>query len=38
MSKKDKILKRLKSSPKDFTYNELKNGINIFWVCRRSKR
>lgn len=24
MSKKDKLLKRLKSRPKDFTYNELK--------------
>ena len=28
MSKKDKLLKRLKSKPKDFTYDELKTLLN----------
>ena len=30
MSKKEKIIERLKSKPKDFTYDEAKQVLNIF--------
>lgn len=30
MSRKEKIIKRLKSKPKDFTYEEAKHVLNIF--------
>lgn len=30
MSRKEKIIKRLKSKPKDFTYEEAKQVLNIF--------
>lgn len=30
MSKKDKLIKRLKSKPSDFTYEELKTLLNYF--------
>lgn len=37
MSKKEKILQRLKSKPKDFTYDELKTLLNYFGFNEYSK-
>ena len=39
MSKKDKLLEKLKSKPKDFTYNELKILLNYleFYENNRGK-
>lgn len=37
MSKKDKILKRLKSKPTDFTYNELRTLLNYLGFIESNK-
>ena len=37
MSKKDKLLKRLKSKPLDFTYDELKTLLNYLEFVEHSK-
>ena len=37
MSKKDKLIQRLKSKPKDFTYDELKTLLNYLEFVEHSK-
>lgn len=37
MSKKDKILKRLKSKPTDFTYDEIKTLLNYLGFIENNK-
>jgi len=37
MSKKEKIINRLKSKPKDFTYEEAKNVLNRFGFVEDNK-
>ena len=37
MSKKDKLLKRLKSKPSDFTYDELKTLLNYLGFVENNK-
>lgn len=37
MSKKEKILERLKSKPKDFTYEEAKQVLSIFGFVEYNK-
>lgn len=37
MSKKEKLLQRLKSKPKDFTYNEAKTILNKFGFVEDNK-
>lgn len=37
MSKKEKIIERLKSKPKDFTYDEAKQVLNIFGFIENNK-
>ena len=37
MSKKEKLIERLKSKPKDFTYDELKTLLNYLEFCENSK-
>lgn len=37
MSKKEKIINRLKLKPKDFTYDEAKNVLNIFGFIENNK-
>lgn len=37
MSKKDKLLKRLKSNPSDFTYNELRTLLNYLGFVENNK-
>lgn len=37
MSKKDKLIERLKSKPKDFTYDELKVLLNYLGFYENSK-
>ena len=37
MSKKDKLIERLKSKPKDFTYNEAKVILNSFGFIENNK-
>ena len=37
MSKKDKLLKRLKSKPTDFTYDELKTLLNYLGFIENNK-
>lgn len=37
MSKKEKIIKRLKSKPKDFTYDEAKNILNNLGFYENNK-
>lgn len=37
MSKKDKLLKRLKSKPTDFTYDELKTILNYLGFIENNK-
>lgn len=37
MSKKEKIIERLKSKPKDFTYDEAKQILNIFGFVEYNK-
>ena len=37
MSKKEKIIKRLKSKPRDFTYDEAKQVLNIFGFIEYNK-
>ena len=37
MSKKDKLIRRLKTKPKDFTYEEAKTLLNIFGFIENNK-
>ena len=37
MSKKEKIIERLKSKPKDFTYDEAKQVLNMFGFAEYNK-
>ena len=37
MSKKEKIIERLKSKPKDFTYDEAKQVLNMFGFIENNK-
>lgn len=37
MSKKEKIIERLKSKPKDFTYDEAKQVLNMFGFVEYNK-
>lgn len=37
MSKKDKLIQKLKSKPKDFTYNEAKIILNSFGFIENNK-
>ena len=37
MSKREKIIERLKSKPKDFTYDEAKKVLNIFGFTEDNK-
>ncbi len=37
MSRKEKIIKRLKSKPTDFTYEEAKQVLNIFGFTEYNK-
>lgn len=37
MSRKEKIIKRLKSKPKDFTYEEAKKVLSIFGFTEYNK-
>lgn len=37
MSKKEKIIERLKSKPKDFTYDEAKQVLNMFGFIEYNK-
>ena len=37
MSKKEKLIKRLTSKPKDFTYDELKKLLLYFEFCENNK-
>ena len=37
MSKKEKIIERLRSKPKDFTYDEAKQVLNMFGFIENNK-